>query len=338
MHVLILVPRQPLATGNHITAARYRAGLLRLGHQVRITEVALEEPVSLEDPLPDLVHLLHAYRTGRPFLGAELQRRSPSVVTLTGTDIYGGIDNPEEGPLIHRVLEQAAAIITQNPLTCSELRNSPYFWRDKLHYLPPGIVPGTIPLPLRQTFGIPESAVLFLHPAGIRPVKRNLELLQLFDQVARRGEVRLAFCGPQLDADYADRFFTALRQRPWASYLGVIEPQAMAAALRETDVILNHSLCEGMSNVLIEAASLGRPILARRIPGNAAVVEDGINGLLYGDDADFVHQAQRLLGDADLRLGLSHPSPQRFSPDKETAGLAEIYRKVLSSSRLCCRR
>jgi glycosyltransferase involved in cell wall biosynthesis len=106
----------------------------------------------------------------------------------------------------------------------------------------------------------------------------------------------------------------------------------MAAALREADVILNNSSCEGLSNVLVEASVLGRPLLVRNIPGNAAVVEEGVNGLLFEGAADFAEQALALIASADLRQRLSQPSAKRFDPAEEARALEDIYRKILSPS------
>ena len=78
--------------------------------------------------------------------------------------------------------------------------------------------------------------------------------------------------------------------RRWASYLGVIPPEAMAAAMGGADVIINNSLSEGLANSLLEAATLGIPILARNNPGNAALVRHGINGLLFDDDEACLHR------------------------------------------------
>ncbi len=282
MRVLIITPRQPRETGNRITAERYRRGLEEQGHRVLIVEVT-EDPAPLEVAIaafrPDLAHLLHAFRSGVPWLASPAARQLPFVVTLTGTDIHQGIDDPAEEPLIREVLRRAAAVITQNSHTFTELRNRPEL-AGRLRYLPPGIIIGTAPYPLNEHLKLTRETVLFLHPAGIRPVKGNLELLRMFDPLARP-LLKVAFCGPLLDAGYGERFLAAVAERPWATWLGTIPPAAMAAVLLQSDVILNNSLCEGLSNALLEAAALGQPILARDNPGNAAVVEAGSNGLLF---------------------------------------------------------
>jgi glycosyltransferase involved in cell wall biosynthesis len=288
---------------------------------------------ALDDFRPDLVHLLHAYRSGRPWLDCTPPSPISVVVTLTGTDIHMGIDSPTQGPVIRQVLERADAVITQNSVTFAELKASTDTWVERLTYLPPGIVLGNTPYPLKQLHGIPSEPVLFLHPAGIRQVKGNLELLRLFDAVAaKRSGFTVAFCGPVLEESYGRKFLAEIDSRPWARYLRTIPTASMAAALGEADVVLNNSSCEGLSNVLVEASVLGRPFLVRNIPGNAAVVEEGVNGLLFEDAPDFAERALALIDRPELRQSLSRPSPERFDPADEACALEDIYRNVL-----CCR-
>jgi glycosyltransferase involved in cell wall biosynthesis len=337
VRILIVTPLQPQATGNLVTARRHQQGLLRLGHEALLTMTEADDPAPLRQALrearPDLVHLLHAWRCGRPWLACRAEQAPPYVVTLTGTDVHHDLRHPDREAVVREVLARAAAIISQNRLTCAELEHSRPEWGGRLRYLPPGVLLGATPFPLSRRYGIPADRLLFLHPAGIRPVKGNLELLDLFDRVAAlRSDFLVLFSGPVLDEAYAGRFLNALAARPWALYLDVIPPVAMAAALREADVVLNHSTSEGLPNTLVEAAALGRPMLVRDIPGNAAVVTGGENGLLYGSDEEFVAAALRLLDDPALRRALAHPAPERFSPEREAEALAAICREALGRS------
>jgi glycosyltransferase involved in cell wall biosynthesis len=335
MRLLIVTPLQPRATGNRVTALRYREEIEACGHEVRLVMTDEQSPVllqrALDDFRPDLVHLLHAYRSGRPWLDCTPSSPVPMVVTLTGTDIHMGMASPTHGPIIRRVLERAAAVITQNRLTFADLGRCPDAWGRRLHYLPPAIVLGSAPCPLRQLHRIPSDHVLFLHPAGIRQVKGNLDMLRLFDQIAaERSGFTVAFCGPILEQSYGGQFLAEVERRPWARYLGTIPTTAMAAALREADVVLNNSICEGLSNVLAEASVLGRPLLARNNPGNADVVREGVNGLLFDSTDEFAERALALIDRPDLRQSLSRPSANRFDPADEARALESIYRQVLS--------
>lgn len=333
MRILIVLPRQERATGNEVTAKRHFAGLVALGHQVALARVALDDAASLRDVVsdfaPDLVHLLHAYRSGRPWLEANLSTL-PFVVTLTGTDINIGIDTLEEGPIIRRVLAGAGKIISQNSLTAERLRSEYPWLAAKVAYLPPGIILGNAPTPFLRSELAAPGETLFLHPAGLRPVKGNRELLDLFAPLAATGPpFTVAFCGPALDPAYSADFFAALARHPWARYLGVIPPEAMPATLRQVDVVLNNSQSEGISNALLEAAVLGVPMLVRDIPGNTAVVEANGNGLLYHDAPSFTRQARRLCEDPGLRRRLSRPLLERYAPEVETQALVAFYAELL---------
>jgi glycosyltransferase involved in cell wall biosynthesis len=94
------------------------------------------------------------------------------------------------------------------------------------------------------------------------------------------------------------------------------------------------SRSEGMSNALLEAQSWGLPCVASDIPGNRAVVENGINGLVVsaGDAQALAEAILRLLADARLRSELGRNARQqaitRFSLDAVAGRLAGIYRQL----------
>ncbi len=295
------------------------------GTQLRAGKTFRQE---LFDFTPDVTMLLHAYRSGRPWLEATDGQDLPFVVVLTGTDINHGLDDPEQSATIRTILRQAAFVLLHNPLLLSKLRRSHPEFTEKVRQLPPGITLGTATYELRQIHGLDKQQTLFLCPAGLRPVKGLMELLELFDRMAMEStDFHLAFCGPGLDDDYAKRLLAAIESRPWASYLGTIAPEAMADAMRGADVVVNNSHTEGLANALLEAAVLGVPILARDIPGNAAVVRHGINGLLYNDESGFLQHALSLL-DKERRRQLSRPDPDRYNPEVETDELIRILQQA----------
>ena len=51
--------------------------------------------------------------------------------------------------------------------------------------------------------------------------------------------------------------------------------------IKEADAIVHPSYHEGMSNVLMEAAATGRPVMASDIPGCREIVDNGVSGLLF---------------------------------------------------------
>ena len=339
MRILIVVPSQDRVSGNWITAERFKHGLELLGHQVALHETTLQPHGRLQrrlrDFAPDVALLLHAYRSGKPWQEEASGLGIPCVVLLTGTDVNQDLDLPEQGGVIRSVMHQASFTLVQNPLIAAGLAASRPELSGNLRLLPQGITLGTTPYDLRKTHALSREKVLFLCPAGIRPVKGLLELLEMSDRVAAASPAfLLAFCGPSLDENYSRRFLAALAQRPWARHLGSIPPQAMANAMRGADVILNNSQAEGLANALVEAATLGIPILARRIPGNTAVVRHHCNGLLFDNEQEFVRYALQLIDPANRRQFAS-PDPQHYRADREAAELATILNEAVKAPCSC---
>jgi glycosyltransferase involved in cell wall biosynthesis len=330
VRILIVTPRQPRTTGNWVAACRQQKGLESLGHAVRIVEVA-ESAAELDEVVrhfaPEVVNVLHAYRSGKPWLACRHAKYLPLAVTLTGTDVNHGLDSPEQRSTILSVLARADAVITINPLTFASLSGVYPKWRSKLHHVPPAVDFGQGSFDLRGPWKIPPSNVVFLHPAGIRPVKGNLELLHMFEKVAGAGGSVLIFCGPVLDDDYGRRFFKALEECPWAMHIGEVPVDAMPSVLQAADVVVNNSLSEGFSNILHEAACLGVPILARDIPGNLVAFEPERQGWLYHSPEDFVRQAIHLAKHPEVRHRLSRPMTPR-PLEEEALQLEKIYASV----------
>lgn len=78
-------------------------------------------------------------------------------------------------------------------------------------------------------------------------------------------------------------------------YLGHIDnvPEVMAGS----HVIVHPSYHEGLSNVLLEAAACGRPVLASNVPGCRETMQQGFSGLLFapGDTQSLVQAIKTIL-------------------------------------------
>lgn len=96
------------------------------------------------------------------------------------------------------------------------------------------------------------------------------------------------------------------------------------------------SRVEGMSNALLEAQMCGLACVVSNIPGNAAVVEDGVNGLLVPvNSAESLADAViELLSNRSLceKLGFAarKKALSEYSIEKVCGNLLQIYRKVLT--------
>ena len=341
MRILICSPEHNKATGNWVTASRYRRGLESFSHQVSLCHVSPSGPSFADESLaamvdrikPDLLVLLHAYRLGKLWLQQRQQINCPVVVMLSGTDVNEGLQQPEQAVVIEEVLSQADGLMAHNALMIESLQCQYPEVAARLHYLPAAIELGTGDYPLRQQIDCTDDAVLFLCPASIRPVKGVIHLIELFDSLVRQQQEwqqkwQLVFCGPELDDSYSQHLHRAVNERPWVHYLGVIPPESMAAVMKQADVVVNNSKSEGLPNALIEASVLGKPILASDILGNRPIVDHGVNGFLYQDQQQFCQFCTELIVNHQLRDILSQPRADRYHIDCESRELDRICREV----------
>jgi len=88
-----------------------------------------------------------------------------------------------------------------------------------------------------------------------------------------------------------------------------------------------------MANSVLEALALGRAVLATDIPGNRALVEPGVTGLLFDSDAELQAAVLRLARDPALRARLGAAGrarvAERYPPAREIDGYLSVYRREI---------
>lgn len=87
---------------------------------------------------------------------------------------------------------------------------------------------------------------------------------------------------------------------PGVRVLGRLAPERVADCYRRADVFCLPSRMDPAASVLAEAASMGLPVVATRVGGNAERVEDGVTGFVC-EPGELADRLGRLLGDAELR-------------------------------------
>ena len=91
-----------------------------------------------------------------------------------------------------------------------------------------------------------------------------------------------------------------------------------------------------MANSVLEALALGRAALAADIEGNRSLIEDGVTGLLFRDEAELERQAERLIADPALRARLGAAGrllvERSYPPAREVDGYLDVYRRLVRVS------
>jgi glycosyltransferase involved in cell wall biosynthesis len=137
---------------------------------------------------------------------------------------------------------------------------------------------------------------------------------------------------------------SAVGEMPGLKVLGQVDRSAVVGLMAAAKLLVFPSQWyEGFPMTLLEAMSVGTPVIASRIGGIPEIVEDGRTGLLFdaGEAADLANKVLYAVSREDLLDGLRLTARQVFS-EKYTASanysaLASIYGQALEALRLSVR-
>jgi glycosyltransferase involved in cell wall biosynthesis len=108
------------------------------------------------------------------------------------------------------------------------------------------------------------------------------------------------------------------------------------AALRDLDIFVLPSISEACPNALLEAMTIGLPVVATRVGGIPALVEDGKTGLLVppGDPLSLARAIIRLIEDPGLAAALAARAREHvqneFGLDRMLARIEALYDRALT--------
>ncbi|NXS02033.1 GL1D1 protein, partial [Oxylabes madagascariensis] len=233
----------------------------------------------------DAALAIHLYKAGRLLQGS----RIPFGIIFGGTDVNEDIKCKEKHQVMGAVLEEArfavAFTVEMKELAAAEWPEA----RKKIHVQGQGIK--TTPSEtfdwyrFLQNAGIPAdtgSLHLFLLVCGLRRVKDPLYLVEVFSDWHRKDpSVHLGIIGPAVDPLFTSEVKEKVKRAPGVHVLQELPQEELHAAVRGCFALVNSSISEGMSAAILEAMDLGIPVLARNIPGNAAIVKHKETGLLF---------------------------------------------------------
>lgn len=294
--------------GNSTTAKRLEAGLKARGISVEIfayEEEQLTEAKRERLQSCDLFHILHFYRFALWVGKTGYLPQKPYVITAGGTDVNEYLYDPDTFEFMNRLIQKANgfAAFTEDGKTKVE----------KAFHLSPckvQVIPQSVWFPEEPAKQEPASETGYPHlllPAGLRPVKDVLFLLDAVKTL--KGDYpSLAFViiGPVLDSKVYQQVTKACQRYEWLHYEGTAPLSAMKNWYQWADVVINSSLSEGQSSALIEAMALQVPVLARKIPGNESVIQDGKTGVLFKNGPEFLREIRRILTSHEWRNHLIH--------------------------------
>jgi putative glycosyltransferase (TIGR04348 family) len=254
MKIALVVPRSAVPrSGNVHTSARWAGFLRSLGHRVR-------EITEWRGGADDLLLALHAYKSHPSISRFYLQRPgSPLVLALTGTDLYRDIGRHPEA---RQSLGMAARLIVLQEEGLREL--SPYL-RTRTR-----VVYQSSDTPFRHA---PDRSRFRIAVIGhLREEKDPFRAVLALRFVDRAAPIEVVQIGGSLHPEMTRQ------ARGWAQrerryrWLRSVPHRAAMRELSTSHVLVVSSQMEGGANVICEAARIGVPVLASRVPGNVGML------------------------------------------------------------------
>ncbi len=190
---------------------------------------------------------------------------------------------------------------------------------------------------VRAELGVPDGALLALTVANLRPEKGYDTLLDAARLVIDRGlPVRFVSVGIGSEATAMEERRRSLGLDDGFTFLGLRHdvPRLLVAA----DLFVLPSRQEGLPVALMEATSVGLPIVATAVGGVPQVLRDGVDGLVVPPDSPsgLADAVARLAADAALRRRLGVGARERsamFDVAEASREIEGIYLDVTDSPR-----
>lgn len=183
---------------------------------------------------------------------------------------------------------------------------------------------------LKRRLGLDGAALAF---AGRLTAQKSLELA--VRAVAEAAGVELVIAGEGPDREPLERLSRELGIADRVRFLGAQPRERVLELFRAADAAILSSSWENFPHTVVEALSVGTPVLATRTGGVAEVVRDGENGLLVepGDVSALAAAVRRYFEDEALRSRLraaAAPSVADYAPERVLARLEHVLEEVAS--------
>lgn len=273
MKIAIVTPAPAqVHTGNRTTADRWAALLRELGNMVCIQE-------SWDGEECDLLIALHARRSF-PAVQAFRQKHPHAslVVALTGTDLYGNLENSMEAMCS---LELATRIVVLQSLGVEVVPESV---RPKVRVIYQSFE-RLSPSPQRE-----ESYFQVCQLAHLRAVKDPLRVAYAVRELPASSRIQVKHAGAVLDPDFAGQVEAEQRTNPRYQWLGPLAHEAAIDLLSGSQVLVLTSLLEGGANVVSEAIAVGTPVISSLIPGSVGILGADYPGYFPVGDSGALRQ------------------------------------------------
>lgn len=181
---------------------------------------------------------------------------------------------------------------------------------------------------LRAEHNVAKSTLLIGTVARLDPIKNHALMIDATSQLIKKGvDIHLIIVGDGEMRDEIDSQIDKLDLHGNVTLTGYItHPKNY---LQLFDIFLLTSFSEGTSMTLLEALSLGLPVIVTNVGGNPEIVEHNQQGIVIdNDDLDGLTQAIEMLTNTETRRQMSKSGKARFDTYFTDKVMVEAYEQL----------
>ena len=252
----------------------------------------------------DLIHVHYAIPHAYAALNAQriLMEKNinlPIVTTLHGTDITLVGKSPYILSAVNYAINNSSVVtaVSEN-LKLETLKN--FNISNDIH-----VVPNFIELTNVNKSHSKQKTNIISHISNFRPVKRVLDVIEIFEIVARKMNVKLIMVGDGPDFQKARNLVSAKKLDSVVDFIGATND--IEEVLCKTDLFLLPSESESFGLVALEAMSFGIPVVSTCSGGITELILNDFNGYTcrVGDVAQMAQSAINILSNNILYQKMS---------------------------------
>ncbi len=159
--------------------------------------------------------------------------------------------------------------------------------------------------------------------------KKGVEYLISAMKLVR--DVDLLIVGDGQDRERLEKMAVGLP----VEFVGRVPPERVYEYLRQAKILILPSLYEGLPNVILEAMSMGVPVIATRVGGIPDLVKDGRTGILVepGRVDELATSIKKLVEDDDLRRRMSKnclEEVKKYSWENVVGRFEDLLKEIVS--------
>jgi N-acetyl-alpha-D-glucosaminyl L-malate synthase BshA len=186
----------------------------------------------------------------------------------------------------------------------------------------------------RPRFARPGEKLL-VHLSNFRPVKRVLDVIEIFARVSSALSARLLLIGDGPDRSNAEFLAKRLGVADRVDFVG--KQENVNELLSLSDLMLMPSELESFGLAALEAMACRVPAIATRVGGVPELIDDGVNGLLYevGDVEGMAAGAISLLSDPErletFSLAARRTAQDHFCASRIIPHYERFYEQIVAA-------